>query len=449
MKSSRRLCLLSLEEIISVTKGKAQGIEDVSLRPTGVSTDSRTIAQGELFVALRGPNFDGHDFLENAMGKGALSALVSSDMKMPRTIVVKDTLFALGEIARAHRANINIPVIVITGTNGKTTVKNLLKALLSVRYKTYANRGNRNNLIGLPLSLLEIDESFEVAVIEAGISQKGELTRLCNIAAPTHGLITNIGPGHLEELGSIENVLEAKWELGQAIARLSGTLYLNKDYPELMKRSSNEGITPVTFAVQSNTDFTPENVLYGVNGTSFKIKDQSFTLPLLGAGNLVNALAALTVAVKGFGLTLLEAATVLTEARPEKWRLELREVGDIHLLLDCYNANPVSMKEAFSLFTLFPAPRVAVLGAMLELGEETTRYHEEVIEMARDTADLVIVTGPHAELYPPHEGILIIPDKQKAAEELRKRLLPGASVLVKGSRACALEDVVAQIWGTP
>lgn len=440
--------MLSLEEIIKATSGTPLGLEDLTLKPTGVSTDSRTLAQGELFVALKGPYYDGGDFVEDAFAKGAISCIVSNPVGLPRTISVKDTLIALGEIAKAYRSTLDIPVIVITGTNGKTTVKNILKALLDVRYKTFANKGNRNNLIGLPLSILEIDEEVEIAILEAGISARGELTRLCDISKPTHGLITNVGPGHLEELGTLEDVLEAKWELGEAVTRNKGVLFLNSDYPELLKRAQQAGMETRTFAVQNNTEFTPVEVKYGMEGTSFKFMGEAFRLPLLGAANLANAVAALSVAVGGFEITLEEAATVLSEVKPEKWRLERRDIGDMHLLMDCYNANPVSMKEAFGLLTLFPAPRIAVLGAMLELGKESSKYHEEIIEMARDTADLVIITGPHSELYPPHEGVMVIPDKIEAAEELRKRLLPGASVLVKGSRACALEDIVSLIWGT-
>jgi UDP-N-acetylmuramoyl-tripeptide--D-alanyl-D-alanine ligase len=439
--------MLSLDEIIRAVGGTPSGIDDLALTPTGVSTDTRSIEQGELFVALAGPNFDGHDFLEHAFEKGAVAALVSKDLPPARTIRVADTLRALGDIAQAYRMSLDIPVVLISGTNGKTTVKNILRDLLSLRYKTYANPGSFNNMVGLPLSVLAIEPKHEIAVLEAGISEKGEMERLCEISRPSHGLLTNIGPGHLEGLGTLQEVFEAKWELAQAIRSRKGRLYLNADYPEFLKRAMKEKIAYRTFGVQAEAEFTPADVHYGMDGTEFKFNGEEFYLTLLGAGNLSNAVASLAVAAGEFGIPLPEAATVLSEAKPERWRLEHRKAGDLNLLIDCYNANPVSMREALELLTLFPSPRIAVLGAMLELGKESERYHHEILELARDTADLVIITGPHSDSYPKHEGVLFIPDKSKAAEEIHKRLLPEASVLIKGSRDCALEDVVSRLWG--
>lgn len=439
--------MLTLNEIVRAVGATSKGTDNLALTPSSVSTDSRTIEQGELFVALRGPNFDGHDFLEEAFKKGAIAAVVSKDVPLPRTIRVADTLKALGDIAAAYRQTFDIPVVLISGTNGKTTVKNILRDLLSLRYKTYANPGSFNNLVGLPVSVLAIEPKHQVAVLEAGISEPGEMTRLAGISGPTHGVLTNIGPGHLQGLGTLQEVFEAKWELARAIKNLRGVLYLNADYPELLKRARTEKITPRTFGVQAEAEFTPKDVRYGMDGTGFKLNGQEFHLSLLGAGNLSNAVAALAVALSEFDVPLAQAAQVLTGVNPERWRLEHRRVGDLDLLIDCYNANPVSMREAFGLLTLFPSPRIALLGAMLELGDESERYHHEILELARETADLVIITGPHWELYPRHEGVLFIPDKQKAAEELHKRLVPGASVLIKGSRDCALEDIVSRLWG--
>lgn len=437
--------MLSLERIVAATGGAPGGIDDMALVPMGISTDSRSIVQGELFVALAGPNFDGHDYCAEAFEKGAVTAVVSRDME-GRTIKVDDTLIALGDIAKACRDDLDIPVVMITGTNGKTTVKNLLRDLLSLKYEVYANPGNFNNLIGLPLSVMEITAEHEIAVLEAGINQPGEMARLAQIARPTHGIFTNIGPGHLEGLGSLADILDAKWELADAVKARDGRMYLNADYPQIVKRARDEALRFETFALQEGAKFKPQNVLYTTEGTSFTLMGQEFSLPLLGPGNLANATAALSVAVGEFDIPLAQAAEVIAEAKPEKWRLEHRMAGDVHLLVDCYNANPVSVRESLDLLTLFPEPRMAVLGAMLELGDESERYHHEILELARDTADLVIITGPHNELYPPHEGVLVIPDKSKAAEELHKRLVPGATVLVKGSRACALEDVVSELW---
>jgi len=440
--------MLSLKEIIAATGGVPGDIENPGLRPSGVSTDSRTIAQGELFVALQGPNFDGHRFLAQAFEKGAVAAIVSNkDVDLPRVINVADTLKALGEIARFHREKLDIPVIMITGTNGKTTTKNILRDLLSLKYNTYANPGNFNNLIGLPSSMMEITAEHEVAVLEAGISEKGELTRLAEIAKPTHGLLTNIGPGHLENLGTVEGVLDAKWKLVEALKKSGGKVYLNADFSMLMERARAEGVDAKTFALLKDADFKPESFAYGMDGTEFKLKGQEFHLSLLGGGNLSNAVAALAMAAEEFDIPLSQSVEVIERVKPERFRLQRREVNNLHLLIDCYNANPVSMKEALELLTLFPAPRIAVLGAMLELGSQAQRYHHEILEMARDTMDLLIITGPYSELYPRHEGVLFIPDKHKAAEELHKRLLPGASVLIKGSHSCALEDIVSELWG--
>ncbi|MBD3286184.1 UDP-N-acetylmuramoyl-tripeptide--D-alanyl-D-alanine ligase [candidate division WOR-3 bacterium] len=442
--------MLSLDEIIRATGGKPQDLPDLSVEPSGVSTDSRTLEQGELFVALKGPNFDGHDFTVQAFEKGAVAALVSKDVSLPRTILVPDTLNALGDAAIAYRRKFDIPVVVITGTNGKTTTKNLLSDLLNLKYKTYANPGNLNNLIGMPLSIFELAEDHEIAVLEAGINHKSELTRLAEIASPSIGLITNIGPGHLEGIGTLEDVLDAKWELARAVKEREGVVYFDSVYPALVERAEKEGIRFKTFTAdkEAEADFKPSSYSQDTEGISFTIRGQEIGMKLLGVSNLSNAVAALSIAISEFNIPLDQAAGALEKARPEKWRFEHRMIGDIHLLLDCYNANPVSMHESLGLLTLFPSPRIAVLGAMLELGEESKRYHHEILELARDIADLVIITGPYSELYPRHEGVIFIPDKKKAAEELRKRLVPGATVLVKGSRGCGLEDVAAETWGS-
>ncbi len=438
--------MLSLKQIIQAVDGKSD-IEYLELSPSGVSTDTRTIEQGELFVALLGETFDGHDFIEDAFRKGAIAAIVSKDVHLPRVIKVADTLKALGEVARFHRNTFNIPLLLISGTNGKTTVKNLTSSILSAKYKTYANPGNFNNLIGLPLSILEINNTHELAVLEAGISKKGELSRLAEIAKPTCGLLTNVGPGHLENLVSLEGVFEAKWELARNVKNSGGTMYLNADYDEFLRLARKENINYRTFGIQANAEFKPLNVRYGIDGTRFFIKDQEFHLPLLGAGNLSNAIGAIAVSVGEFGTTLPEASAILTGVKPEKWRLEHRVIGKAHFLIDCYNANPTSMRESLSLLTLFPEPRIAVLGAMLELGADSEYYHKTILELAKDTADLVIVTGPYSECYPKQEGVLYIEDKHAAAEELRKRLLADTSVLLKGSRSCKLEDIISELGG--
>ena len=442
--------MLSLEEFVKATGGSPMDLPDLSVEPSGVSTDSRTIEQGELFVALQGPSFDGHDFTKQAFDKGAVAALVSRDLSLPRTILVRDTLKALGDAAQTYRRKFDIPVVVITGTNGKTTTKNLLRDILSVKYKTYANPGNLNNLIGMPLSIFELEAGIEVAVLEAGINHKGELTRLAEISSPTLGLITNIGPGHLEGLGTLEDVLEAKWELASAVKKSHGTMYLDSVYPALIERAEQSGVDFRTFTAdqEAEAEFKPSVYHQDTEGISFTFRTQEIKMKLLGVSNLSNAVAALSIASGEFNISLVEAASILEKVGPEKWRLENRRIGDINLLLDCYNANPVSMRESLGLLTLFSAPRIAVLGAMLELGTESDRYHHEIIELARDIADLVIVTGPFSELYPRHEGVMFIEDKKKAADELRKRLVPGASVLIKGSRACELEEVAAETWGS-
>ncbi|MBN2379489.1 UDP-N-acetylmuramoyl-tripeptide--D-alanyl-D-alanine ligase [candidate division WOR-3 bacterium] len=441
--------MLSLEAFVEATGGVARGFDDLDLVPSGVSTDSRVVEQGELFFALKGPNFDGHDFVEQAFSAGAIGAVVSDDTPIPRTILVPDTLRALGDAAQAYRNTLDIQVVVITGTNGKTTTKNILRDLLSLKYQTYANPGNRNNLIGLPLSIFEISGTHQIAVLEAGINHKGELARLARIARPTFGLITNIGPGHLEGLGTLEDVLEAKWELAQVVGSTGGTMYLDAVYPALLERAEKQGIRYRTFTADKEADaeFKPRSYEQTTEGINFTLAGHDFKMGLLGVINLSNAVAALAIATGEFDVPIDQAAGAAAQVKPEKWRLEHRQVGGIHLLLDCYNANPVSMRESLGLLTLFPSPRIAILGAMLELGDESERYHHEVLELARDTADLVIITGPHCRLYPDHEGVIFIPEKKKAAEELRKRLVPGATVLLKGSRGCELEDVASEVWG--
>ncbi|MFH1090714.1 MAG: UDP-N-acetylmuramoyl-tripeptide--D-alanyl-D-alanine ligase, partial [Pseudomonadota bacterium] len=370
------------------------GWENIPL--AGISTDSRTIRPGELFVALRGGKYDGHDFLKDIFARGASAAVVAykSREKLPGPrLVVPDTLYALGELAvylRLRPRRKKLEVLAVTGSNGKTTTKEMLVRILSRKCKVLANKGNFNNRIGLPLTLFGLRPNHEAAVLEMGANEPGEIARLTQIAHPDAGLVTNVGPAHLEGLGGITGVARAKGELFQGLDE-EAVAVINLDDPQVVRQAGRARCQKLTFGLN------PQAEVRGKGLSQTSLKGSGFTLvtpegqakvnfPLLGRHNVLNALAAAAGAL-ALGLGLPDIAAGLEGFAPFPGRLELKVLsGPIYLLDDTYNANPASTAIALEVLTSSRGKgrTVAVLGDMLEMGWTSRDQHRQIGKAAAD-----------------------------------------------------------------
>ena len=415
---------------------------------SGVSTDSRTLRPGELFVALEGPRFDGHDYLPAVAAAGAAGALVRRAHPALPCLEVADPLTALGQLAAAWRARFDIPVLAVTGSSGKTTVKELLAAALAGLGPVLATRGNRNNHIGVPLTLLELRDTHRAAVVEMGMSHAGEIAHLTDLTRPTLGLIGNAGPAHLEGLGSVAAVARAKGEL---IERLPphAVAVLNADdahCPLWRQLAGSRRI--VTFGLDQAADVTAD-CQPAADGTEVELHTPQgharTRLHLLGRHNVQNALAA-TAAALAAGAGLADVAAGLRTVRPVPGRLyPLPAQHGARLIDDGYNANPLSVRAAIAVLAGLPGERVLVLGDMGELGADAAALHAQCGAAARAAGiEHLITLGPlsaHAAAAF-GAGAIACTELAQAIEAAGALLGPDLTVLVKGSRAAAMERVV-------
>ena len=427
---------------------------------SGVSTDSRTIRPGDLFVPLRGPSFDGHDFLAEAVHRGAavcLSEDVISGFPVP-VVGVANTLTALGDLAAGLRRGFAGPLLAVTGSSGKTTTKDMLGAILSQNAPGLMTQGNFNNLIGLPLTLCQLDPEHHWAVLEMGMSARGEITRLAEIAAPTIGIITNIGPAHLEELLTLEGVARAKGELFAALPA-GGTAVINADDERVVALPVANGVRRLLYglsvaATVRGSDLEPEG-----NGLSFTLHlpegSERVRLALPGRHNVANALAA-AAAAHTLGIAAAVIARGLEKFRPRAGRLEVVELAEEMVLFDdSYNANPLSVKAALrTLAESGGGRKLAVLGDMLELGSQAAALHREVGATAAAVDGLIVLGDFAAELAAGARAaglaagnIRLAQDHQEALAFLREWLEPGVRILIKGSRGMRMEKISAELRG--
>ena len=418
-----------------------------------VSTDSRKIAEGDLFFALSGPKFDGNAFALQALADGASYAVVSSKElaeREPRCLFVPDTLVALQELARTHRAHLDIPVIGITGTNGKTTTKELTKAVLSRKYNLLATEGNLNNHIGVPLTVLRITKEHEMALVEMGASAPGEIAFLCSIARPTHGLITNVGKAHLEGFGSVEGVLRTKSELPSYLKEHGGYYFLNSDDARLFaKWAAFAGMRYGTDGAKGpvlSCSILRDHPFLGIRIETPKGVFEAET-HLTGRYNYQNVLAATSIGLH-FDVPISEIKEAVEAYRPSNSRSQVIEWRDgVTVIMDAYNANPSSMIAALgNLAELSSEPKIAILGDMLELGTASVEEHTVLIDwlIRHETISPYLVGGEFAKAsngrFPSYD----------TSESLVSRLSelevkPGATILIKGSRGIALEKVLSAL----
>ena len=435
----------------------------------GVSTDTRTIAPASLFVPLAGARFDGHDYIGQAAGAGAAGVLVQRGREgllekiagEATVISVEDTLTALGDLARFWRARFSIPVVAVTGSSGKTTTKEMTAAILGREKHLLKNVGNLNNLVGLPLTLFQMNEAHEVAVLEMGTNRRGEIARLTEIAGPTVGVITNVGPAHLEGLKSLETIRKEKGDLFRVMNN-RGTAVINLDDEALAPWAEKWKGEKITFAIEADADVTASRIAHeGEKGTIFRLlmdgASREILLPVLGFHNVSNALAAAASSAAGADFDAI--CQGLMAFKPVGGRMEVYRLKNGGTLIDdTYNANPASVAVALKTLQGLKGEcrSTVILGDMLELGGEAEKYHEEIGRNLADTGvskaylrgDFAKVTAKGAmKRGMKGDQVLIDLSTEETVAHLKACLKAGDWVLVKGSRKMKMEEIVQAILG--
>lgn len=411
-----------------------------------VQTDTRKLKPNDIFFALKGPNFNGNTYAETALDMGAAIAVIDDKAYYTRPgkmMLVDDALHTLQELALWHRIQLEIPILAITGTNGKTTTKELVSTVLGAAYKTVATVGNLNNHIGVPLTLLSILPGTEIAVIEMGANHQHEIESYCRIARPTHGIITNIGKAHLEGFGSEEGVRKAKGELYDFLREHDGTVFVCNNYPYLVEMSS--GIMEIVTYGEKDADCTglplATSALLGVQVTS---DDTVGTLQthLTGAYNFPNVMAAVTVGLY-FNVPGPKIKEAIERYVPSNNRSQVIKQGSNTVIMDAYNANPSSMRAAIENFAGIRADRkVLLLGAMMELGPDSIKEHQALVDLLQRTHwhAVVLVGGDFSNVQHPY---LYLDNAAAAAQWLQQQQFSDTYMLVKGSRSIGMEKVLA------
>ena len=403
-----------------------------------IQTDTRKLKQGDIFFALRGPNFNANAFAETALSNGAVYAVIDDAgyNTHANMILVNDALATLQELALYHRNQFNIPFIAITGSNGKTTTKELVHAVLSAQFKTYTTYGNLNNHIGVPLTLLNIKEDAQMAVIEMGANHRGEIASYCNYTQPTHGMITNVGKAHLEGFGGYEGVKKGKGELYDFLRASNGTAFVMWDYDYL--REMSEGIKNIIKYGSSNSAIVESEPFLKI-----RMDDQIISTQLVGSYNYPNVVAAATIG-NHFGISFEKIKAALEAYAPSNSRSQLIEKESNKIILDAYNANPSSMRAAIENFEKIHAEnKILILGAMAELGEESLYEHEEIVKLLNKHRwrEVVLVGGDFLKIKTPYTTF---DNSLKAKDWYRSQKFENAYLLVKGSRSMQMEKVLEE-----
>jgi UDP-N-acetylmuramoyl-tripeptide--D-alanyl-D-alanine ligase len=429
---------------------------------TGVSFDSRRIEKGNLFIPLKGEHADGHRYVVDSIQKGAACALWQKDVPNPPldlpVLIVDDCLTALQELARIYREQLGVKVVGITGSNGKTTTKDMITSLLSLQYKVQKTMGNLNNHLGLPLTVLSLEEDTEIAVLEMGMSGRGEIEFLTKLARPDAVVITNIGESHLLDLGSREGIAEAKLEIMQGLNE-GGLAVLHGDEPLLMERIQRykPNVQIQTFGRNETNTIFPTEITQTNEGNNFKINlsDQCYDLPVLGTHNILNALASMLIA-NYFSVPFEKMAEGLKKVKLTNMRMELAcgKHGE-KIINDAYNASPTSMMAAIELISNFKGyeKKILVLGDMLELGPQEKEYHRQIGDRLNpDQIDVLFTYGKlgqeiaaGAKKHLAEDKVFVFTDKQELLKELINHVNAKTLVLVKASRGMKLEEIVSSL----
>ncbi|MBE0478497.1 UDP-N-acetylmuramoyl-tripeptide--D-alanyl-D-alanine ligase [Candidatus Aerophobetes bacterium] len=454
-----------LQDVLEVTWGRLINLSEnkkVSLSPSQICTDTRDIKKGDFFLALKGKNFDGNDFVLEAYKKGALGAIVSNPV-LPLSnnfflVQVNDTVRALQEIAKFYRHKLQIPLIGVTGSNGKTTVKELTARILSTHYRVFKSYGNVNNQIGVPLSILKITPCHQMAVLELGMNRSGEIKTLSRIVQPEIGIITNVHSSHLGYLGNIADIARAKAEIIPFLNRnKENYLILNKDdaWFDFFKKKATCKV--LTFGIKSEAHLRASNIKDEGKQIKFDISSYdgekvSVNLSFPGLCNVYNVLAASCAGVI-FGLSLHRIKEAIESFLPPPLHYKVEQCGECNILNDCYNANPESMKSAlWTLINLKGRKKIAILGDMLELGEYSTSLHRSLGDFAASLGiDALFTYGRFAADVASaarKKGLkdcFSFEDKETLVKVLLSYIKRGDCLLVKGSRETKMEDVISML----
>ena len=446
---------MTFEELLKYSEGEII-LNNKNKKFNKLSTDTRKIEKDNIFLALKGENFNGNKYVKEAFEKGASIAIVDEVLYNEEeingiVIKVKDTKKALLSIARGYREKLGIKVVAITGSTGKTSTKDLVSAFLSGKYKVFKTKGNFNNEIGLPLMVLELDSSIDVAVLEMGMSNFNEIHNLAECAKPDIAMITNIGVSHIENLKTRENILKAKMEITDFFNK-NNILILNSEDDMLQTVNSNM-YEIINIGYNQNCNYFAKNIKLDKETTSFDFnyngEMNTITLPMVGIHNVLNALLGIAASYK-LGLIVDEIKEGLKNLEATSMRLEFieNEFG-IEIINDCYNASPDSMKAALDVLKDREGKRkIAILGTMRELGDEANRCHKEVGEYAKDRVDLLVSCGEHIDDF--KEGfekdkIKLYNTKVNLINDLNSIIKPGDVVLVKASRGEKFEEIVEEL----
>ncbi len=408
-----------------------QEVYHLFLKSSGVQTDSRKVVQNQLFFALTGPSFDGNTYAQDALNKGALAAVVDrKDIAKAHKncMLVDDVLETLQALAKHHRKQFDIPIIALTGSNGKTTTKELIHTVLGSKHQVLATKGNLNNHIGVPLTLLRLTSKHSHALIEMGANHLKEITFLCDITQPTHGLITNVGKAHLEGFGSEAGVLQGKTELYRHIEKNDGVLFVNKEDEKL---TNALGTTKAIYYHPIKFDIIEEQPMLTLMHKSIKINTQ-----LVGKYNTSNVAAALCIG-KHFDVLLKQSATAIGAYTPKNNRSQLLKQNNKTIVLDAYNANPSSMYAAITAFSQQQGTKALLLGHMAELGAHEADEHKKIVRLANDLGfDECYWVGKG---YKPFVTTNWFATTAKMKAHLKVNKITAEHILVKGSRSAGLE----------
>lgn len=447
---------LSFGQLAQITGGKLHTAQSGEAVFTGVSIDSRTVGSGQLFVAIRGENNDGHDYLVSAVEHGAAGLLIEYEHESISRVYqkvgivqVENSHESLITLAAQYRDKLETKFVGITGSNGKTTTKELTYRLLQAcDPHTFRSPGNFNNLFGTPLSLLSVPQETAVAVMEMGISTPEEMPRLAKLVHPEIIVLTNVGPSHLEFLHTVADVARAKLELVKN-ADSEATVIINADDPVLMVETKKLNDHFLTFGIDNEATFTPDNISVDDDGiTDVTIQDNLFRLPLVGKHQVYNLLAAYAV-TKAAGYSFDDIGTESIELTTAPMRGQIENIGGLTIMADCYNANPESMRAALAAFRSLPDKkrRIIFLGDMLELGEESERYHIGLgSSLATENFDQIVLVGPQMKAAAQQlKSVVYFDSADEAADYAGENLKAGDLILVKASRGIGLEAVINAI----
>ncbi len=424
-------------------------IYEAFLRSNGVSTDTRNIEKGVIFFALKGPSFNGNTFALQALEQGAAYVVVDEELNVidERIFKVTDTLLALQDLARLHRQHLKIPVVALTGSNGKTTTKELISSVLSTTYNVHFTKGNLNNHIGVPLTLLGIKEQHDIAIIEMGANHQGEIDSLCNIALPDFGMITNVGKAHLEGFGGFEGVIKGKTEMYRHLISKDKLIFCNKNNPILTEHC--KAYNRVIFYGDDN-----DCLIHGENAGGYpflKVKwakqntNQTHltSTQITGDYNLENVLAAITIGLY-FNVDTENISKGIEAYSPSNQRSQIIHKNSNTIILDAYNANPTSMEAALkNMDENYEGKKIIVLGEMLELGEQSNAEHQRIVDQILNIKkDSVILVGQHFIHTILQEPALRFTTSDDASAFIREQKFKDSVILIKGSRGSKMEKVL-------